>query len=172
MLARDAMDFDFCALVKADHDDHERALSAMVDPATPPDELSNLLDTLQLALAIHGTAEAKVLDLLRSSVRHPRDLGLAVAEARLEHVAQRSGTHELTRIRPGSLGWYERALVFRVRMDEHARRTEETLRKLRDYIPVDVQRRLAGEYATERMRMLATTSPLLVADRRYGVLWS
>lgn len=165
------MEFDFCALVAADHDDHERALSAMVDPATPPHELSELLDALQLALAIHGTAEAKVLDSLRSSLRHPRDLGMAVAEARLEHVAQRSGTHELTRIRPGSLGWYERALVFRVRMHEHARRAEETLRKIRDHIPLDVQRRLAGEYATERMRMLATTSPLLVADRRYGVMW-
>jgi hypothetical protein len=160
------MAHDYCELVQIDHADHERAVHLLADPATPPRELAEYLDVLQLAVSIHATAEAKALELaLGNIITFPRTLERLVRQLRSEHALQRSTIHVLTRIRPASLGWYEQVAELSILLLDHGGRTEHMRWRFHDQIPCALQRRVACEYATERMRMLATTSPILVADR-------
>ena len=164
------MGLDVCALVRRDHDDLDRALGAMVDPKTSPKELASLLDIFRLALAVHTAAEAKVLDALLQRVKGPRTLNMLALQTRIEHVAQRAAADALVGIRPASIAWYDGALELRVTVMDHAARADQTRWTLEDHVPVDVQRALAGEYATERMRVLASTSPLALAQNRDSLL--
>ncbi|MBV8757397.1 MAG: hypothetical protein JO257_08990 [Deltaproteobacteria bacterium] len=159
-----------CALVRRDHDDLDRALGAMVDPRTSPKELAALLDVFRLALAVHTAAEAKVLQALLARVVGPRTLHMLALQTRVEHVAQRAAADALVGARPGSIGWYDGALELRVSVMDHAARAEQTRWTLEDHVPGDVQRVLAGEYATERMRVLASTSPIALARHRDSLL--
>jgi hypothetical protein len=161
---------DVCALVRRDHDDIDRAFSALVDPATGPKELGNLLEIVRLALAVHTAAEARVLELLLARTNGPRALGMLVTQTRLEHVAQRAGVDTLTRIRPASIAWYEYALELRVLVLDHAGRAEQMRWTLEDHCPHHLHRQLGSEYATERLRVLASTSPMIVAQRRDAAL--
>jgi hypothetical protein len=157
---------DVCGLVRRDHDDLDRALAAMVDPRTSPKELSNLLEVLRLALAVHSAAESKILDTLLARVSGPRTLSILALQTRIEHVSQRAAADALLGARPGSIGWYDGALELRVTVMDHAARAEQTRWTLEDHVPLAIQHALASEYATERMRVLASTSPLVVARRR------
>lgn len=157
---------DVCVLVRRDHDDIDRAFSAMIDPATPPKELSNLLEILRLALAVHSAAEAKVLDLLLTRAEGPRSLPSLASQSRLEHVAQRSAADALTRLRPGSLGWYEHTIELRVLVLEHAVRADQLRWTVLEHVSPELQKLMGSEYATERMRVLASTSPLALAHQR------
>lgn len=155
-----------CALVRRDHDDIDRAFAAMVDPATPPRELDDLLDIARLALAVHTAAEARVLELLLAHTTGPRTLALLATQTRLEHIAQHAAAEALTRIRPASIAWYEYALELRVLVLDHAGRADQLRWTLEDHVPRALQHLLGSEYATERMRVLASTSPLAIARRR------
>jgi len=157
---------DVCALVRRDHDDIDRAFSAMIDPATPPKELSNLLEILRLALAVHSAAEAKVLDLLIARAEGPRSLPSLVSQSRLEHVAQRAAADALVRLRPASIGWYEHAIELRVLVLEHAMRADQMRWRVLEHVSPALHGMLGSEYATERLRVLASTSPLAIAHQR------
>jgi hypothetical protein len=165
---------DLCALVRRDHDDLDRALAAMVDAATPVDELAPLLDVFELALAVHVAAEAKVFDTLVAAVPAPPILQLVAAQARDDHAAQQLAADALHAARPGSDDWYARALDLRVLVVEQATRGDLERWTLQDHVPLALGRALAREYATERMRMLARSSPALLARARlaegYGQL--
>jgi hypothetical protein len=161
---------DVCALVRRDHDDIDRAFSAMIDPATPPKELSNLLEVLRLALAVHSAAEAKVIDLLLARAEGPRSLPSLASQTRLEHVAQRAAADALVRLRPGSIGWYEHAIELRVLVLEHAGRADHWRWTVLEHVSPVLRDVLRGEYATERMRVLASTSPLAIASQREHVI--
>jgi hypothetical protein len=152
--------------VRRDHDDLDRALGAMTDPATPPKELGNLLEVFNLALAVHVAAEARMFDMLLARVAGPRTLAMLVSQSRCEHLAQREATDVLSRIRPSSLDWYARALELRVLVVDHTQRADYGQWTLRDHVAFDLQCELAAEYATERMRVLASTSPMRVAHHR------
>jgi hypothetical protein len=152
--------------VRRDHDDIDRAFSAMLDPATPPKELTNLLEILRLAMAVHSAAEAKVLALLLARAESPRDLTMLACHTRLEHVAQRAAADDLTRLRPATIGWYEHAIELRALVSEHAARADRMRWTLRDHVSPELYRTLGSEYATERMRVLASTSPLVIAHQR------
>lgn len=157
------MAVDLCDLLRNDHDDLDRALGAMIDPITTTRELSSLLEIVQLALAVHSAAEAKILEMMLSHGVVPRTLGLLASQVQTEHAAQRAAAAALTHIRPGSIGWYSHAQGLRRLVVDHATRADW------QHIPVSLQRALAGEYATERMRVLGTTQPLAVADNRVRV---
>lgn len=154
------MAVDLCELLRNDHDDLDRALAAMVDPITSPRELSNLLEVVQLALAVHSAAEARILELMLQQTPVPRSLGLVAGQVQMEHAAQRGAAAALDHIRPGSIGWYSHAHGLRRLVVDHAERSDW------QHIPPIMQRTLAAEYATERMRVLGTAAPLAVADRR------
>ena len=154
------MAVDLCELLRNDHDDLDRALAAMIDPLTSPRELSNLLEVVQLALAVHSAAEARVLELMLRQSPVPRSLGLVAQQVQTEHAAQRGAAAALTQIRPGSIGWYNHANGLRRLVVDHAERADW------QHIPSSLQRTLAAEYATERMRVLGTAAPLAIADCR------
>jgi hypothetical protein len=157
---------DYCELVQIDHTDHERALRVLADPRTPPRELTDYLDILQLALSIHATAEAKALELVVGNVTFARAVERLVRQIGREHALQRSAVQTLTRIRPASLVWYEHVAELSILVLDHGGRGEHTRWQFHDQLPLALRRLVASEYATERLRMLATTSPVLVADRR------
>lgn len=159
------MTLDVCALVRRDHEDLDRALSAMVDPMTQPSELSNLLEVFRLALAVHSAAEANVMDTLIDRAGVPRTLSILAMQSRVEHVAQRAAAESLSFVRPGSIAWYSHALELRVLVLDHASRADQLRWTLQEHVPTTLQQSLAGTYATQRMRVLASTSPLLTARR-------
>jgi hypothetical protein len=154
---------DVCILAQRDHEDLDLGLRAMVEPATPPRELQNLLDIVRLGLAIHLVAEARVHDSLLALVRPPPVLRLQLARLREEHRAQQRAVDALTSMAPGSCAWYTAALELRVLVLDHARREDYLRPALEDHVATPLRRRLAAEYATERMRLLASTSPLELA---------
>jgi hypothetical protein len=159
------MGADLCALVRRDHDDLDAALGAMVNPATPPKELANLLEIFRLALAVHTATETRILSALVKRISGPRTLQLIAEQCRLEHLEQRGAAEKLTLLRPGSIAWYESALELRVTVLDHTARGEYSKWTLQDHVPIELQHRLASEYATERMRVLASTSPIREAAR-------
>lgn len=159
------MGADLCALVRRDHEDLDAALGAMVNPATPPKELTNLLEIFRLALAVHTATEMRILSALLKRVPGPRTLRFIVEQARLEHLEQRAAADVMTGLRPGSIAWYENALELRVLVLDHTGRADLAKWTLQDHVAPELQRTLASEYAVERMRVLASTSPIREAAR-------
>lgn len=135
----------------------------MVDPSTPNQELVPLLEVFRLALAVHVAAEIKVLDLLSFQVDVVPVVRELTAQTRAEHVTQQAAAETLSRVSPGSGAWYSRALELRVLVLDHSARAELLRWTLNDHIPAAVRRKLAADYATERLRVLATTSPIVTA---------
>jgi hypothetical protein len=154
---------DLCSLVRSDHDDLDRALVAMLDPATANQELTNLLEVFLLALAVHVTAETRVLDTLHGRVDPPYALRMLIAQIRCEHAAQQAAADTLLRITPGSAAWYARVLELRVLVLDHTARADLLRWSLQDHVPAEIRRALASEYAVERLRSLGTTSPIATA---------
>jgi hypothetical protein len=166
LLAPRPVAHDYCELIQIDHADHERALRLLADLTTPPRDLAEYLEILQLALSIHAAAEIKALELVVGSVTYSRAVDALVRQIGREHALQRSAVQTLTRIRPASLAWYEHVAELSILVLDHGGRAEHTRWRFHDQLPYALQRLVASEYATERLRMLATTSPVLVADRR------
>ncbi|HTL33638.1 MAG TPA: hypothetical protein VL326_10955 [Kofleriaceae bacterium] len=137
----------------------------MVDPLTEPTELANLLDVFRLALAVHSAAEATMLDALQSWGGSPRTLSILAMQTRVEHGAQRAAAESLALLRPASIAWYSHALELRVLVLDHSSRADHMRWTLDEHVPTAIQQGLAGQYATQRMRVLASTSPLATARR-------
>jgi hypothetical protein len=160
------MGLDLCGWVRRDHDDLDKALAGMCDAATPPKELANLVEIFRLALAVHSATEAHVLDLMLTRVDGPRALSMIVTHTRVEHSAQCVAAERLLEIRPASLKWYEHATALRDLVLDHACRSDRARWTYQDHLKPDIYNALAIEYAHERMRVLANTSPLDLAQRR------
>ena len=155
---------DFSSLVRRDHDDLDHALRVMVDTTTPRHDLDDLVDVFRLALAVHYVAEARALDtLLRLPTRPPNALRPIVAQLREEHAAQQAAADELARIEPGTGRWYDIVLQLRIDVLDHATREGYIRTSLEQHVPPELRRMLAARFATERLNVLATTSPLEIA---------
>jgi hypothetical protein len=150
-------------LLHHDHEDLELALSMIVDAETAIADLPNLLEVLRLALAVHVTAEARVWDRLLAS-DPVRPLQAKLALTRIEHTRQQLAADELARLVAGSSEWYERAIELQAIVLDHAWEIQQPNRSLRVHLDDTTYARLAGSYATERMRVLATTSPVRLAQ--------
>lgn len=156
---------ELCDLVRNDHLDLDRALLAMLEPATSNAEQVNLLEVFRLALAVHIAAEAKVLDSLKARMGLPAALAMMIAQVKCEHIAQQSAAEALQWTSPGSGAWYTRVLELRVLVLDHGARAELLRWSLNDHVPVPMRRDLAAAYATERLRVLSSTSPIHTAER-------
>lgn len=154
---------DLCTIVRRDHDDLDRALRAMVEPTTPAQDLAPLLDGFRLGLAIHVVAECRVLATLITLVRPPGALRTELAQLRGEHVRQQETAERLAVLTPRTDDWYDCALELRVLVLDHAKREEYLRGSFDALIPSTIRRSLVAQYVSERMRLLATTSPLAVA---------
>jgi hypothetical protein len=154
---------DFQALVRADHDDLDQALAVLVSPSTPVADLADVLDATRLALAVHVTAQSRVLDrLIARSDPTPAALRAIVLRTRRDHAEQQLLVEYLAGMRPATCDWYERALELRSLLLDHAWH-EHISRSLAPHVAQPAVDALAAEYATERLRVLATTSPTALA---------
>lgn len=135
----------------------------MLAPDTPPREVSNLLDIFRMCLAVHLIAESRVFEMVVSIVRPPPALRLQIAQLRNEHVAQQRTAELLARIEPCTEQWSTVALELRVLLLDHAKREDYLRSTLDDHVPSGLSRGIAAQYATERMQLLGTTSPLQLA---------
>lgn len=154
---------DLCSLARRDHDELDLTLSAMVSPQTPVRELTTLLDMFRLGLAIHIVAEARVHGTLVAIVRPPQELRVQMASLRHEHAGQQLAAERMIELEPGCDDWYCAALELRVLLLDHARRQDYLRTPLDEYVPAGMNRGLVAQYATERMKLLASTSPLALA---------
>lgn len=154
---------DLYALVRRDHDDLDQGLAAMLDTRTPIDDLPVLLDLFKLALAVHFTAEANVLGSMVVRSMAPATLRALADDSQREHAAQQRATDALAAQRPGTDAWYGLALELRVLVADHASRAELSRWAWLELLPGPVCRALASGYATERLRVLARTSPVALA---------
>jgi hypothetical protein len=154
---------DLCELARRDHDDLDRALLAMLEPETPAREVGNLLDIFRMCLAVHLIAESRAFAMLVSIVRPPPALRLQIAQLRNEHLAQQRTADLLSTLNPGSDEWSTVALELRVMLLDHAKREDYLRATIEDHVPTTLSRGIAAQYATERMQLLGTTSPLQLA---------
>lgn len=140
----------------------------MVEPGTSVRELTNMFEIFRLGLAIHLVAESRVLDTLVSIVRPPPSLRLQIAQLRKEHRQQQLAADKLTQVQAGSHEWYSCALELRVLVLDHAKREDYLRSTFEAHIPTPIGRGLVAQYATERMKLLASTSPVALARSEHA----
>ena len=147
-------------LVQCDHDEISRLLDAIVTPSAPRSHVIDALDGLRLAVLAHTIAEARTMRGLAKLEPLPRVLEHA-AETCVEHAAHQASVDTLVRENLFAPSWWELAVDLRKRMVDHAFWIERTTMLLSECVPLHLQAQLARTYATERMRVLATTSPVV-----------
>ena len=151
---------DVASLVRRDHDELDRILARMVDPAILTPECAGLVENLQLGFTAHAAAQGMVLRRLLGNLAPPPALLRAtVSHMFSEHRDQARAIAALARVRPGSRAWVTGALELRVQMLDHAAREELLRASLGDALPREARRALAPGYATERLRRLGLLGP-------------
>jgi hypothetical protein len=148
------MPTDFMTLLRRDHADLQTELTQLLDPVATMGELRSALDGVRLGLTAHAEAE----DIVLEQFAHVADLEALVAQARGAHLAQERALSTLVNSRPATVQWRDRAHHLRELVRYHADHEEMHLlpalqRHAADY------RRLAGRFATERLRQLAMLQP-------------
>ena len=133
----------------------------MTSTTQPVADLPELLDVFRLALAVHIVAEARVLHTLLEVVTTPRDaLRWVVSQVQREHALHNAAAEDLTAIAPGSARWYDCASRLRSDVLDHATRADLMRGSFEAHLSSTERRMLASRFATERMRVLSTTSPM------------
>lgn len=149
---------DFLMLVKRDHHDLESALDELLQAQTVA-QLRSALDGVRLGLTAHAEAEDIVLDLAIQNVTHRDQLRTLIGEARAAHLTQEGALAALVCATPGTERWRQRAIDLREMVRDHASYEEDhVIPALRELAP-EAYRRLAGQFATERLRQLAMLQP-------------
>ncbi|HEU0029079.1 MAG TPA: hemerythrin domain-containing protein [Kofleriaceae bacterium] len=148
------MPTDFLALLRRDHADLQNELTQLLDPTASPAQLRASLDGVRLGLTAHAEAE----DIVLGRFELMPALQTLVAQARAAHLAQEGALTALVCTRPGTMAWRERAYHLRELVHEHAQQEEQSLLPaLREY--TSEYNKLAGAFATERLRQLAMLQP-------------
>lgn len=150
------MPADFLTLLHRDHSDLQQELTKLLEPTATIAELRSLLDGVRLGLMAHAEAE----DIVLGRFLMVPALQVIVAQAHAAHLAQEGALAALLTSRPGTMGWRDQARHLRDLVTYHARQEEQILvPALREHAPEDDLRRLAGAFATERLRQLAMMQP-------------
>ena len=150
------MPADFLTLLQRDHVDMLQELTQLLDPEATVAQLRSSLDGVRLGLTAHAEAEDIVLGRFDAIPA----LEPFVAQARGAHLSQEMALSALVSSRPGTTTWGDRARHLRDLVRVHA--GQEALYlvpALRIHAPRDVFERLAGAFATERLRQLAMLQP-------------
>ncbi len=154
---------DFLQLVRRDHDDLEAGLRELARPLLPAVELRTSLDGVRLGLTAHAEAEDIVLHGALAHHGLPAFVQQLVGEARRAHLEQESALAALVCARPDTSIWRTRAQHLLELVRRHASHEEQTvIPALREHVPVAAYAKLAGSFATERMRQLALLQPSAV----------
>jgi hemerythrin superfamily protein len=152
------MTTDFLTLLHRDHADLERALDQLLEAESAVD-LRTALDGVRLGLTAHAEAEEIVLAQALTRSNADRVLEALVEDAQAQHRAQEKALACLVCARPHSQQWRESIERLRDLVHDHAEHEEcRILPAFRELMP-KVYEALAGEFATERLRQLASLQP-------------
>src|SRR3954470_1291276 len=150
------MPTDFLTLLRRDHTDLQDELTQLLDPVASSAELRMALDGVHLGLTAHAEAE----DIVLGRFEMLPALQILIAQARAAHRAQEGALTALVTARPQTDTWRDRAQHLRELVECHARQEEQyLLPALREHVPCEHYGRLAGSFATERLRQLAMLQP-------------
>jgi hypothetical protein len=157
------MPTDFLTLLQRDHVDLQHELSQLIDPDATVAQLQMSLDGVRLGLTAHAEAEDIVLGRFESiAALHP-----LIAQARGAHQRQEGALAALVSARAGTAIWRQRVQRLRELVRAHAiQESQELIPALLFHAPRTYDR-LAGAFATERLRQLAMlqpSAPLCIAD--------
>jgi hypothetical protein len=148
------MTTDLPTLLRRDHSEFHRELTLLLDPAASIADLQDGLDGLRLGLIAHAEAEDIVLTPVEAEPR----LREVIGEVRTSHLAQEKALATLVDTRPGTEAWRVHAHYLREIVGYHARHEQARLMPvLREHAPSFA--RLAGLFATERLRQLGMLVP-------------
>lgn len=149
---------DFLMLVTRDHHDLECALDELLHAETVA-QLRSALDGVRLGLTSHAEAEDIVLEIAIRGSTHRDVLRSLIGEAREAHLVQEGALASLVCTPPGSQRWRDRAGDLRELVRDHASYEEaHVIPAIRALAP-EAYQRLAGQFATERLRQLAMLQP-------------
>jgi hypothetical protein len=158
------MPTDFLTLLQRDHVDLQQELTLLLEPNATVAELRGSLDGVRLGLTAHVDAE----DIVLGRFEAISPLEVLIAQARTAHRAQAAVLSALVSARLGTTTWRERALHLRDLVRHHAVQAEQSLAPgLWTHVPRAHYDALAGAFATERLRQLATlqpSAPVCIAD--------
>jgi hypothetical protein len=148
------------ALLRRDHDDIARGLDELADPGATLAQIRGALDGVRLGLLAHSEAEDIVMDRAVATLARPAPIAALVARARAAHLEQEGALSALVCAVPGTQMWRDRALALKALVREHAAYEEvHVLAAIERAASPDAFARLAGEFATERLRQLAMLQP-------------
>lgn len=148
------MPTDLDSLLRRDHADLQKELTQLLDPTVSPSQLRSSLDGVRLGLIAHAEAE----DIILARYESVPALQVLIGQARAAHLAQEHALSALVSSRPGTITWRNHAAHLRDLVGYHAVQEEaQLLPALRAHL--DEYPRLAGAFATERLRQLAMLQP-------------
>lgn len=154
------MPADVLLLLHRDHEDLDRVLAAMLEPATSAVECVGLLEALRIGFTAHASAHGTVLQRLAEDRESPPHLRVLLAAVLDEHREQSRSLAILATLRPGSAAWTTRALELRVLMLDHASREDSVRAALCDQLDSPTRTLLARDYAGERLRRFGLVEPV------------
>lgn len=144
---------ELVTLLHRDHVDLQSELTRLLDPTMSVHELRTALDGVRLGLIAHAEAE----DIVLAPLENEPSLTRLLSETRAAHMAQESSLATLVSMRLGTSSWRDRAHHLRDLVSFHAHREETELIPWLSLQPDYA--RLAGAFATERLRQLAMLQP-------------
>lgn len=149
---------DFLTLVKRDHHDLECELDELLHAQTAF-QLRTALDGVRLGLTAHAEAEDIVLEISIRNVTHRDQLQTLIGQTRQAHLVQEGALSYLVCTTPGTERWRQHASDLRELVRDHASYEEEHVIPAIAELAADIYPRLAGQFATERLRQLAMLQP-------------
>ena len=150
---------DILALLRRDHEDLSRGIEALMSPEATIAQIRTALDGARLGLTAHAEAEDIVFAHAVRQSTEPRALALVVDEASQSHKLQGVALASLVCAPVGTAGWYDSAAWLRELVNDHASYEEKhVLPAIRDLAPT-MYPKLAGRFATERLRQLSMMAP-------------
>ena len=150
------MQTDLLTLLRRDHRDLHDELTLLLDPATTTAAVRIALDGVRLGLCAHAEAQ----DIVLGRFERIPALESPIAQARGAHLSQQGALSELVSVRPQTITWRQRARYLRGLLHYHAAVEQRgLLPALRHHIPICEYIRIAGAFATERLRQLAMLQP-------------
>lgn len=156
---------DLALLLARDHDQLDRAIAYLLEPSVALAERQSALEAARVSFATHADAEASVLHAALGHVAAKQDLVGLVAQVLAAHRIQESILRRMD-IDVRRNDWMCAAIRLRRTLLAHAEQEQQiTMRVLRDCVPAAEYIRLAGAYATEKMRAVGMMASLVPSRR-------
>ncbi|MBA3396737.1 MAG: hypothetical protein H0T89_29160 [Deltaproteobacteria bacterium] len=159
------MGTDVGLLLARDHEELERSLVMLIEPWRSDADKRSALDDLCVGFVAHAEGQSAVLweALAQSPAAAVRR---AVIQVFAAHEAQESVLTELRSVAPSTARWHDLVQQLRDLLRVHSEQEDQSvLGALRAHIEPARYQRLAGAYATERLRALGMLHPMSVIDR-------